>query len=588
VKLLKTLHFRLIVSYILVVTFSLAVTAVFLDRSLERHAVADLAVSLKIQAKLIESRLDASWFLKERSKQLDALAKKLGGEINARVTVISHEGKVLGDSERTYSEMLKMENHSGRTEIMGAAGGTAASAIRRSQTLKMDMLYLALPVRDLGFIRLAIPLSSVKRMLASIRKIIALSFVLSALFALIIGIMVISLVSKPMKDIVYASKKFAAGDFAYRINIKSSGELKKLSQTFNAMAGNIELRLREVEIQHQQLKAVFESMVEALIITGPSGVIRDLNPAAGRIFSVSKEAVSGLTILEAFRNAELGRISSQAIHGKAPVSKEIEVVQPVKAVFNVSAAPILERGEVSGCLMLIHDITELRRLERVRRDFVANVSHEIKTPLTAIRGYAETLLGGGLEDKENGPAFLRTIHDQAVRLDNLVNDLLSISYAESGRAKLEKTAVNMKELVTKTAEGLKTLLDKRKLEFENNLPAGLIVPADRDKLSQVLINLLDNAAKFNVEKGFIKTSSEELSGSLKIIVEDSGCGIPAACLSRIFERFYRVDKARSRDLGGTGLGLSIVKHIVELHGGSVGVESIEGTGSKFWFTIPTQ
>ena len=222
----------------------------------------------------------------------------------------------------------------------------------------------------------------------------------------------------------------------------------------------------------------------------------------------------------------------------------------------------------------------------MRRDFVANVSHELKTPLTAIRGCAETLLNGAMEDKEHGPGFARSICEQAVRLDSLVDDLLKISYAESGRAVLERAPVDLKALADETAGGLAPILAKKKISFLNLVPAGLTVSADKDKLSQVLINLLDNAAKYNREGGEIKLSAASEGGRVKVSVEDTGSGIPAAHLPRIFERFYRADKARSRELGGTGLGLSIVKHLVEMHGGSTGVESAEGRGSSFWFTLP--
>jgi two-component system phosphate regulon sensor histidine kinase PhoR len=255
-------------------------------------------------------------------------------------------------------------------------------------------------------------------------------------------------------------------------------------------------------------------------------------------------------------------------------------------VLSVSASPIVEDGAVRGCVLVARDITGPKKLEAMRRDFVANVSHELKTPLTAIRGSAETLLNGALEDKEHGPEFARSIHDQAVRLDNLVDDLLKISYAESGRAQLEKAPLELKALADSLAGGLAAILGKKKISFVNLVPAGFLVNADKDRLSQVLINLLDNAAKYNREGGEIKLSAVKEGPQAKITVEDTGAGIPAAHLQRIFERFYRVDKARSRELGGTGLGLSIVKHLVELHGGTVGVDSAEGRGSSFWFTLP--
>jgi two-component system phosphate regulon sensor histidine kinase PhoR len=259
----------------------------------------------------------------------------------------------------------------------------------------------------------------------------------------------------------------------------------------------------------------------------------------------------------------------------------------VQKVFRVNASPIFEQDKLSGCLAVIHDITELRKLEKVRTDFVANVSHELRTPLTSIKGFVETLLEGALEDKENSRQFLKIIQGHSERLNNLINDLLDLSQVESNKIELKLARVRLKELTDKVIAGVKSQLKKKGLDVQNRISPGTEASVDRDRLEQVITNLIDNAIKFNKENGSIKISCEELPGQIKVTVEDSGQGIPEKDLPRIFERFYRVDKARSRELGGTGLGLSIVKHIVELHGGSVGVESTEGLGSKFFFILPT-
>jgi two-component system phosphate regulon sensor histidine kinase PhoR len=281
---------------------------------------------------------------------------------------------------------------------------------------------------------------------------------------------------------------------------------------------------------------------------------------------------------------ELSSAAIKALSSGGPVAFEFEPAPGT--VLAVSASPILEGGAVRGCVLTARDITGPRKLEALRKDFVANVSHELKTPLTAIKGSAETLLSGALEDKEHGPLFARAIYEQSVRLENLVDDLLKISYAESGKARAEKAAVELNPLVEESAAGLTALMAKKNISLSNLVPAGLAVSADRGKLAQVLINLLDNAVKYGREGGWIKVSVSEEPGAVKVSVENNGPGIPAQHLPHIYERFYRADKARSRDLGGTGLGLSIVKHLVELHGGSVGVESSEASGSLFWFTLP--
>jgi len=258
----------------------------------------------------------------------------------------------------------------------------------------------------------------------------------------------------------------------------------------------------------------------------------------------------------------------------------------VRRVFEVNATPIFDNNVISGCLVVVHDITEIRRLETVRSDFVANASHELKTPLTSIKGFVETLLEGALDDKENNRNFLKIIWDHAERLDSLVNDLLSLSHLESKEIMLKKTNFNLKQQVEGVISGFSSQLKKKDIELKNELPASISLTADKNRIEQVVTNLIDNAIKFNQEKGFVRIFSEEINGKVKITIEDSGIGIPEKDIPRIFERFYRVDKARSRSLGGTGLGLSIVKHIIEIHGGTVGVESVEGLGSKFWFILP--
>ncbi len=414
----------------------------------------------------------------------------------------------------------------------------------------------------------------------------ALSLAISAIVSLAVSWVLVILLSRQFGEIIAGSKRFAAGDFGYRIPDGSSGEMRKLSETLNYMAGEISGRIREAQLRRLELEAAFRDMSEAIVVTDGAGVITRINPRARQIMGVKGFGAEGMRLSDMPAGPELSSAAIKALSSGSPVSFDIAPAAAPGTVLSVSASPIIEDNTVRGCVLVARDITAPRHLENMRKDFVATVSHELKTPLTAIRGCAETLLNGALEDPEHGPGFARSIYEQAVRLDNLLNDLLKISYAESGLAAAEKTAVGLKELADETVAGLGAVLARKKVSFCNLVPPGLEVRADRDKLWQVLINLLDNAAKYNRDGGEIKLSTAPEGSGVKISVEDNGPGIPAAHLPRIFERFYRVDKARSRELGGTGLGLSIVKHLVELHGGTVGVESAEGRGCTFWFTLP--
>ncbi len=361
---------------------------------------------------------------------------------------------------------------------------------------------------------------------------------------------------------------------------------KKEIQNLRQVLNEATVRTAELEKQNNAIRAILKSMVEGVITVDGDTRIVSVNNSVEKIFNILKKEAEGKLFLEVIRNNDLAEVINKVLENGKFISQELVLVWPVRKNFQVNASPIFEDNTVSGCLLVIHDITEIRKLETMRRDFVANVSHELKTPLTSIKGFVETLLEGALDDKEHNKHFLKIIQDHAERLDSLVNDLLSLSHLESKEISLDIKDVDLQQQVEAVILGFKSQLKNKHIEIDNKLPSGLKARADKNRIGQVLTNLIDNAIKFNKEKGSIKVYSQDLGDEVKIIVEDSGIGIPEKDIPRIFERFYRVDKARSRELGGTGLGLSIVKHIVDLHGGTVGVESTEGLGSKFWFVLP--
>lgn len=328
------------------------------------------------------------------------------------------------------------------------------------------------------------------------------------------------------------------------------------------------------------------SMIDGVIAVDKDAKITAINPPAEQIFNIPKDAAKGKFFLEVIRNNEIYETIDAVLKTASGAAREFNLIWPVRKDLKINASPILENSAVMGCLLVIHDITEIRRLETIRSDFVANVSHELKTPLTSIKGFVETLLDGALDDKENSRHFLKIIQDHTNRLDSLINDLLTLSHVESKEIRLDKEEFYPRDLADRVLSGFKSQLAKKDIRIKNDISSGALVMADRNRIEQVFINLIDNAIKFSREDGDIKIYNEKTDSGLRFVVEDTGIGIPAKDVSRIFERFYRVDKARSRELGGTGLGLSIVKHIIELHGGNVGVESTEGLGSKFWFTLP--
>lgn len=581
---------KLIFSYIFVILISFGFIAFFLDKNLEENSLHNIQSSLITQANLIENQIEPSRLREENISYLGSLVKRLSLKTNCRITIINDKGIVLADSEKLQEEIPQMENHLNRPEVKTAFSGAAGIDMRYSSTLRMNMLYVALPIKDKagipGILRLSLPLESVRKTLSTIRKIVFIGLLFALAFAFILGSIVASRTIRPINRMIQISRKFSKGDFSRRIIRISKDEIGELAVTLNKMAQDIEDKIKEIRAQNQKLAVIFDSMIEGVIVVDKTSRIISINQTIEKIFNISRAEAEGKAFLETIRNNNIYEIINSVLAKGETFSAEISLIFPVHKTFEVNATPIFDNNIVSGCLLVIHDITEIRKLETIRSDFVANVSHELKTPLTSIKGFVETLLEGALDDKENNRNFLKIIQSHAERLDNLVNDLLSLSHLESKEIMIKKTNVNMKQLVEEVISGFKSQLKKKDIEIKNELSADISLPADKDRLEQVITNLIDNAIKFNKEKGSIRIYGEETNNKIKIIVEDSGSGIPEKDIPRIFERFYRVDKARSRELGGTGLGLSIVKHIVDLHNGSVGVESIEGFGSKFWFSLP--
>jgi len=581
---------KLILLYVFVILISFGLTSFFLDKNLEENSLSNIQSSLISEAYLIENQLNIESLKKGDTLSLDALVKVLSPKIKSRITIIDKKGKVLADSEKLPQDTLKMENHLNRPEINTALTGKIGIDTRFSNTLKIDMLYVALPIKEnnqaLGFLRLALPLESVQKTLSTIRKIVFMGLFLALGFAFVLGYIVTTKITKPINRIIQVTRKFSKGDFTHRVINYSRDEIGELALTLNKMAQDLEDKIKEIRRQNQELAAIFNSMIEGIIVVDKTSRIVSINPAIEKVFGVLNKAAQGRAFLEMIRNNEISEIINNVLASGKSLSAEITLVLQGHRIFEINAVGIFENESVNGCLVVVHDITEIRRLETVRRDFVANVSHELKTPLTSIKGFVETLLEGALDDKKNSRDFLKIIQDHAERLNNLVNDLLSLSNLESKEMPLEISDVHLAQVIDEVILGFGSQLKKNDVEIMNELPLGIVVKADKDKIMQVFTNLIDNAIKFNKKNGLVSIYSEELNGKIKITIEDYGVGIPEKDIPRIFERFYRVDKARSRELGGTGLGLSIVKHIVELHGGMAGVKSTEGLGSKFFFTLP--
>ncbi len=393
--------------------------------------------------------------------------------------------------------------------------------------------------------------------------------------------------TRPVSELAKVARQLAEGNYDARVVSRLSGEHGRLGATLNLLAEKFQESIRELSLEKGRLCAILANMVEAVVAIGAEDRILAVNPALCRLFGVNSRECIGKPFLDVFRHSQLNFLLAATKEGHGEKTAEIKVFTPEERTFEAHAVPLVLEDGKPGALLVLHDITRLRALEQLRRDFVANVSHELHTPLASIKAFAETLLAGALEDPDHRREFVEAIEKDADRMTSLVEDLLHLAFIESGRQGLRLEPVSLADLARDETARLKPLAEKKKIKLDCQWdPAIPLVRADKNQIRQVVTNFLDNAIKFNKEGGRVGISADVKDGFVALSIEDTGIGIPSEDLARIFERFYRVDKARSRELGGTGLGLAIVKHIAESHGGSVSVESVEGKGSVFRLTLP--
>jgi two-component system phosphate regulon sensor histidine kinase PhoR len=504
-----------------------------------------------------------------------------------RVTVISSDGQVLADSQ---SDPSTMENHAERPEIRDALANGQGQSIRHSVTLNRDLLYYAVRLPVAGgasaILRFASPVQTLNEELWEFRK--RLWF--ASLVMLLLTGAASLLISRSFSDRVERLRKFsdrvAEGDFRPIEADRSGDVMEALAVSLNRTAARLDRTIRTLTEERNLSSAILGSMVEGVAVVNASERLLFANPGFAEILDLDLPPQSGSALVEAVRQTELLEAVRQVLAGDPRVETEIVTGTLRQHFFAVTVAAV-SAAETSGAVIVLHDITDLRKLERVRRDFVANVSHEFKTPLTAIQGFAETLLAGAIDDAQNRVRFLEIILEHSHRLARLTDDLLRLSQMDADRLGLEIRGVGVQQFVESCVETAQRPAAERDLRISVNLSSRLPeIAADRRRLAEVLQNLLDNAIQYTPPGGQIMLSASANGSEVTFTVSDTGIGIPQTDQPRIFERFYRVDVARSREVGGTGLGLAIAKHLVEVHGGRIWVESEVGQGSQFHFTVP--
>jgi two-component system phosphate regulon sensor histidine kinase PhoR len=594
-RVLRLIRRSILLKLTLTLVGFVAVTSLFaglyLTRALEAFAVESLETRLGSVAAVVHD--DVRMLLRDRSPAAQDLAVRVARATGARVTLITPDGSVVAESERGSTDLAGLENHAARPEVRAALAGETGRNLRRSATTETPLLYVAVPVRDearvLGALRLALPLSAVTASYATLHQVMLAGGAVALVVALGIGIFVAGRVTRPVVEMQSIARQMSEGSFRVRAPTRSTDEIGTLGRSLNVMAGRLREKIQDLEQEQAKITAMLDAMVEGVIAVDDHEHILLMNERARVMFGLGSARGEGKPFLEVIRSADLHEIF-RAVHtggtGQA-LRREIVMTAPAQRVLGVNAVRLAAGGSEPGVVMVLHDLTALRQLERVRTEFVANVSHELRTPLTAIQGYLETLLSGALEEPENARRFLEIVLRHSERLGRLLNDLTDLSNIELGKVTLRKEPVRLDELVASVVAIIGPRAARSRVTVTADTPADLpAVLADRDRLVQVLINLVDNAVKYTPEGGAVGVTARAGERSVELAVTDTGIGIPAADLPRITERFYRVDKARSRDLGGTGLGLAIVKHLVMAHGGELRIESPRQRGTTVRFTLP--
>jgi two-component system phosphate regulon sensor histidine kinase PhoR len=601
-----SIRWKITLAALLAVACGLFIAGLLAIRSLERQEVAHLSAVLEARTRLVEYGLQPL-FQPNRPRpdraQLQTQVRELGSRASARITVIAADGTVLADSAVPDADLASVENHRNRPEIQQALATGLGQDIRSSHTTGERTMYRAIvmaPRRDAEpvLVRVGLPMMILDREIANLQQNLVIALGIAFLVAVLVSVWLTRSITRPLAEIAFAARQLAGGHRTTPIKTSSKDEVGLLAATLNQMAEQLHAKIAELSEDRAQLLAMLTSMVEGVMVLDYRGHVLQVNPALERMFDVTRAEARGRPCADVLRHPQLNDLVSTILRTRTNREDEIVIAPSGRCLHIEASVAGGERENEAFAVLVFHDITELRRLEKIRKDFVANVSHELRTPLTSIKGYVEALIDGAKNDPETSGKFLDIILKQSDRLNLILEDLLELSKIESGRVSFRQDPMDLRSVIERTLSMIQPLAEKKGHRLvstvDDKLPA---LAGDEDRLVQVLTNLLDNAVKYTPEQGTITVAAHlvpESPGGLpvgqmiELSVTDTGIGIPEQDRPRVFERFYRVDKARSRELGGTGLGLAIVKHIVEGHGGQVWVEGNHPRGSRFVVRLPVR
>jgi len=578
---------RIAVGAVLSSAVALLAVLLLVEPGLRRRSRDHTRDTLQAEARLMARVVERPLAEGASPAEIDRLVDEAAREVRARVTIIAPDGRVLADSSLSGPELAAVENHANRPEVIAALRGEPGSAIRHSATVDVDLLYAAVPVRHegrvIGVSRVAYPLYGIEEQAAEIGRSVALALAVAFAVAVTLAVALSAPLGGRMREMMESARRFAAGDLSARMRITRRDEIGELARILDRSADQLQARLNELAGERARTETILSAIESGLLAVDHRGTVILANESLRRSLDLPDPV--GRHYVEVIRHPDVGRALEAVLRTGRAQSGEVRI-HHLRRVYALHAGPFPgQEGMPHGAVLTFLDVTERRRVDEVRRDFVANASHELRTPLTSIRGFVEALEDGALEDPATSRRFLEKIRTHADRMAALVSDLLELSRLESGERPPHWERVAADEVVDEVVGGLSALAAAKQIEVVTEVSVES-VETDRDRLRGVLENLVENALKYTPAGGRVAVSARPEGDAAVFEVADDGPGIAAEHLPRIFERFYRVDKARSRELGGTGLGLSIVKHLVESLGGAVSVSSEPGRGSRFVVRLP--
>lgn len=577
----RNLFLKIFSSYLVIIFFSFLVLNIFIKDEIQKVLTGKIEGELLTYAELIDL---------SSAKAMSDQLRQIAGISGSRVTLVDAQGKVFADSEK---DIMGLENHFNRPEFQEARLRGKGQSVRFSQSLGVDMLYVAVPIKTqaqiTGYVRLARPLHDVQSLVEKVYRKILLAICIVAIISLLIALFISYRLAAPIRAMERFTENLRQGEPSGKIILRTSDETKKLADNINYLVEELQNKIRLADEEKSKLMTALTSINEGVLILNADEKIEFVSPSLANILAGQYGDIGGKTLMEAFFNVDLQKAFRKFKESHTGVSREITLGNIDPVIMRVSLSEVHGYPGEEKVMVVFHDITRLKKLEMIRTDFVANVTHEIRTPLTAIIGYLETLQTGTVDNAEDSKRFMDIILKQAQRLNRLVEDLMTISKIELGEVSFYFENVLLPDTISNVILLLEGRAAAKKIRIENRVSEKMLpVRADRDRLSQVFVNVLDNAVKFTPEGGAVSIDAEEKAEGIVVTITDTGTGIPKEEIPRLGERFYRVDKTRSRELGGTGLGLSIVKHLMLAHGGRMEIESQLGRGTKVSLFFPTK